>query len=375
MNMAENSRKSAVIDKQRIIEPHEFQSSIQYERIRSDRFSTVFSVIFVSLGKAEQLVLEAFSAELCNKKRAIDCVGWNTLYTISILLPDTDLDGAELFWSKLDTEFIERTEGFSRSIYTYPDHWLENPKQDIHVEEIQSCIHQKDKENMESLFVFKMPIWKRFFDIIGSALLLILISPLFLLVGIYIKIVSPGPVFFHHARIGYRGIPFKFWKFRTMKADNNQQFHGKHSQSFIQDGDVPMLKLDDHDPRIIPGGKILRVSCIDELPQLWNVLKGDMSLVGPRPCIPYEAEEYLRWHTHRFDTVPGMTGLWQVSGKNKLTFKQMIRLDIGYSNNVTLFMDIKILLKTPIVIFQMVSESVIKRLGVNKTETLKTDNI
>jgi lipopolysaccharide/colanic/teichoic acid biosynthesis glycosyltransferase len=146
-----------------------------------------------------------------------------------------------------------------------------------------------------------------------------------------------------------------------MKYDNNQGFHGKHAQSFIKDGDVPMEKLDNFDPRIIPGGKVIRKSCLDELPQLWNVMKGDMSLVGPRPCIPYEAQEYLRWHTHRFDTLPGLSGLWQVSGKNKLTFKQMIRLDIAYCRNVSLVGDIIIILRTPVAILKMVFEAMLNK--------------
>lgn len=366
--MTGNPRKAAVQDKKGIVTSIEFQDSIQYERTRSDRFSTVFSVMVVNLGDPDQSIFEAFLVELCKKKRAVDCIGWNTPNSISILLPETDLEGAEVFWSKLETDFIEQTDGFCRSIYTYPDNWLENPRQNQTIEEMLSCVRKMEKEKVESLFVLKMPFWKRIFDIVGSTLLLLLISPFFLSVGLYIKTVSPGPMFFHQARIGYRGIPFNFWKFRTMKVDNNQQLHGKHSQLFIKDGDVPMQKLDNTDPRIILGGKMLRVSCIDELPQLWNVLKGDMSLVGPRPCIPYEAEEYLRWHTHRFDTVPGMTGLWQVSGKNKLTFKQMIRLDIKYCNNITLFEDLGILLKTPIVVLQLIAESVYQKDSIEESE-------
>lgn len=108
-----------------------------------------------------------------------------------------------------------------------------------------------------------------------------------------------------------------------------------------------MAKLDDkRDPRIIPGGRFLRGTALDEVPQFINVLKGEMSLVGPRPCIPYEAEEYLRWHAHRFDVVPGMSGLWQVSGKNRLSFKEMIRLDIAYSRQMSLWLDIKIIALT-----------------------------
>jgi lipopolysaccharide/colanic/teichoic acid biosynthesis glycosyltransferase len=107
-----------------------------------------------------------------------------------------------------------------------------------------------------------------------------------------------------------------------------------------------MEKLDEYDPRIIPGGRILRKLAIDELPQIFNVLRGEMSLVGPRPCIPYEADEYERWHTHRFTILPGLTGLWQVSGKNKLTFAEMIRLDIAYERNMSLWIDLWIIVRT-----------------------------
>ena len=124
-----------------------------------------------------------------------------------------------------------------------------------------------------------------------------------------------------------------------------------------------MEKLDrDRDPRIIPGGRVLRKACLDELPQLFNVLRGEMSLVGPRPCIPYEAEEYLRWHTHRFDILPGMTGLWQVSGKNKLSFEQMIRLDIAYTNRMSPMQDLKILLLTLPTVIGLVLEAGVKKL-------------
>jgi lipopolysaccharide/colanic/teichoic acid biosynthesis glycosyltransferase len=131
-----------------------------------------------------------------------------------------------------------------------------------------------------------------------------------------------------------------------MKNGNDQALHGRHAGDFIRNGKVPMTKLDDRDSRIIRGGKILRKASIDELPQLFNVLKGDMSLVGPRPCIVYEAEEYLRWHTHRFDIVPGITGLWQVNGKNDLSFKEMICMDISYCRNMSFLLDVKLLAAT-----------------------------
>jgi lipopolysaccharide/colanic/teichoic acid biosynthesis glycosyltransferase len=135
---------------------------------------------------------------------------------------------------------------------------------------------------------------------------------------------------------------------------------------------MPMEKLDTtSDPRIITGGKVLRKTCIDELPQLFNVLRGEMSLVGPRPCIPYEAEEYLRWHTHRFDILPGMTGLWQVSGKNRLSFEQMIRLDISYAKTMSFLFDLKILLLTLPTIIGLVSEAVVRNIGNKQLEPSK----
>ncbi len=139
-----------------------------------------------------------------------------------------------------------------------------------------------------------------------------------------------------------------------MKPEADVSTHKKYLAELINNGDTdadaPMIKLDDHNPQIIPMGRLLRKTYLDELPQLLNVLRGDMSLVGPRPPIPYEVAEYRMWHNGRFNTIPGMTGLWQVSGKNRLTFKEMIRLDIQYYRNLSFFSDIKILFTTPIVI-------------------------
>jgi lipopolysaccharide/colanic/teichoic acid biosynthesis glycosyltransferase len=144
-----------------------------------------------------------------------------------------------------------------------------------------------------------------------------------------------------------------------MAVDNSAARHKEHMSSLIHN-DIPMNKLDsNNDPRIIPFGIFLRKSCLDELPQIINVLWGDMSLVGPRPCLPYEAQQYLRWHARRFDSVPGMTGLWQVSGKNRTTFREMIRLDINYERQRSLWLDLKILLKTVPAIVAMATESLI----------------
>jgi lipopolysaccharide/colanic/teichoic acid biosynthesis glycosyltransferase len=214
----------------------------------------------------------------------------------------------------------------------------------------------KNVDTFTPFFVRKIPVWKRLMDIIGAILGLILLFPVMLAIAILIIIVSPGPVFFKQIRIGNGGKPFQFWKFRTMKVNADTCTHQNYLADLINgcnetdDSGKPMAKLDPEDAQIIPFGKFLRNTCMDELPQLINVLRGEMSLVGPRPPIPYEVKEYLRWHNGRFDIVPGMTGLWQVSGKNRLTFKEMIRLDIRYTRSISIWSDLKILFKTPMAI-------------------------
>lgn len=344
----------------------EFKEVLKYERIRADRNNSTFSVILFSASDIYKTKrrLDLFIKKVKKQVRSIDHVGWYDSNHIAVLLPDTIHAGAEVLGDKIiyGFDFVDDPEK-AYKIYTYPDNWLDKCARTTTQVKMDSGKVRPDFYGcVENSFTVKMPLFKRSMDIFLSSLGLLIAAPVFIIVPIFIKIVSPGPVFFHQPRVGFKKEEFCFWKFRTMHVDNNQTFHGKHSQSFIKAGDIPMEKLDDHDPRIIPGGKFLRKSCIDELPQLWNVLKGDMSLVGPRPCIPYEAEEYLRWHTHRFDIVPGLTGLWQVSGKNKLTFKQMIRLDIAYSNSISAWTDIKIIMKTPYVIVKMMSEAAAKKI-------------
>jgi len=198
-------------------------------------------------------------------------------------------------------------------------------------------------------------------DIVGSLVACVCLSPVLLLVAFVIKVVSPGPVLLRQKRVGHHGKTFTIWKFRTMKADADSAVHQNHVRSLMTTNQ-PMTKLDlSRDPRIIPFGNFIRRCCLDELPQLINVLRGEMSLVGPRPCVPYEAEQYGPWERKRFDAVPGMTGLWQVSGKNKTTFNEMIRLDIAYARRRSFWLDIKILLWTMPAIYAEIAESLSQR--------------
>src|SRR5260370_16181460 len=184
-----------------------------------------------------------------------------------------------------------------------------------------------------------IPRWKRTLDIACVLLAAPFVIPLALLIALGIKLVSRGPILFKQQRIGYLGRRFPCLKFRTMVVDADTGIHAGHLNRLMS-ANCPMTKLDAAgDPRLIPGGRLLRSLGLDELPQLINVLRGEMSLVGPRPCLPYEYELYLPRHRQRCETLPGLTGLWQVSGKNETTFEEMIDLDIEYGEKQSLPLD------------------------------------
>lgn len=202
-----------------------------------------------------------------------------------------------------------------------------------------------------------LPAWKRTMDILFILIALPAVLLISAAVALMIKIGSSGPVLFHQKRVGQRGREFTCYKFRTMRVNAETDSHRLHTRQLIQ-SQAPMVKLDaKQDPRLIPFGSLLRSTGLDELPQLWNVLVGDMSLVGPRPCIPYEYELYEPWQRQRLNAVPGLTGLWQVSGKNRTTFEQMVHLDIEYSNRVSFWLDVKIILKTLPALWQQCMEN------------------
>jgi len=188
--------------------------------------------------------------------------------------------------------------------------------------------------------------WKRALDVTLIVLALPLVLPVALIITLIIRTTSKGPVLFQQERVGYRGQRFMCLKFRTMHCGAETVSHQGYLRH-LMNSDAPMIKLDSSgDSRIIPFGKFLRAAGLDELPQLFNVLNGEMSLVGPRPCLSYEAEQYLPWQRERFNAVPGLTGLWQVNGKNRTTFTRMMQLDIEYARNKSLWLDLKVLFKT-----------------------------
>ena len=197
---------------------------------------------------------------------------------------------------------------------------------------------------------------KRVIDIVGSAVLLLFLSPLLGAIALAIKLTSKGPVLFRQDRLGQFGTSFKCLKFRTMNENNDPKIHQEYIQQFIagksgnenaEPGKQIVYKIT-NDPRVTSIGKFLRKTSLDEFPQFWNVLRGDMSLVGPRPPVPYEYEAYDIWHRRRvLEVKPGVTGLWQVSGRSRMCFDDMVRLDLRYSQSWSLWLDLKILMATP----------------------------
>lgn len=196
---------------------------------------------------------------------------------------------------------------------------------------------------------FSYRVIKRSLDIAGAGLALLILSPFLLLVGLLVKSTSPGPVFYPWNVIGRCGQPFRGYKFRTM-VQNADELKAELQSKNEMNG--PVFKMKD-DPRITPLGRILRKYSIDELPQLWSVLKGDMSLVGPRPAGPHEWEKYESWQRRRLNVTPGITCLWQVNGRNRISdFNQWVKLDLWYIDNWSLSLDIKILCRTVLVVLR-----------------------
>lgn len=195
---------------------------------------------------------------------------------------------------------------------------------------------------------------KRFIDVVVSLSVIVIGFPFLLAIALLIKVTSRGPVFFKQERIGEDGRPFAFFKFRTMRPDNDDSIHREFAQNFINgqmsqsslDGQKSNLYKISQDPRITGLGGFLRRTSLDELPQFINILKGEMTIVGPRPPLEYEYEQYDDWHKLRLKVRPGLTGLWQVSGRSTVPFHEMVKLDLYYIENWSLAMDLKIMFRT-----------------------------
>jgi lipopolysaccharide/colanic/teichoic acid biosynthesis glycosyltransferase len=320
-----------------------FQGTLGREQKRAERMDRALPVLLVSLegglhadaGPIWDRALKALSAAT----RETDVVGWVKSRSVVGVILTEGRSGDVALTSQvesrvrriLSTKFDPRTlERFSIGVEMRTD-------ADTAIPEGRSAAHD---------------IAKRAIDVAGSAALLAVLSPVFIVVAALIKLKSPGPVLFRQERVGQHARPFTMFKFRTMHVDNDAAIHQAYVSQFIQLGkestsDAGTFKIT-NDPRVTRVGQVLRKTSIDELPQLLNVLRGEMSLVGPRPPIQYEVDKYKRWHRRRvLEAKPGMTGLWQVTGRSRTTFDEMVRLDLRYARKRSVWTDIKILLATP----------------------------
>jgi lipopolysaccharide/colanic/teichoic acid biosynthesis glycosyltransferase len=236
------------------------------------------------------------------------------------------------------------------SFHLFPDDWKQGDPHPWPDSELYPDLLEREDARKVPLSI------KRAVDVVGSLAALIVGAPVMIAIAVAIKLTSKGPVLFRQERVGWRGSRFVFLKFRSMKCANDPTIHQEYVRRFIaglaesaQSSENPkaVYKIQD-DPRVTRVGKFLRRTSLDELPQFINVLKGEMSLVGPRPPIPYELEHYRVWHRRRvLEAKPGITGLWQVNGRSRLKFDDMVRLDLRYAGSWSLSSDLKVLLQTP----------------------------
>lgn len=343
----------------------EFLRILARERARAERSTHRFSLIVFETGTADKSNDAQIHLldELSSRMRTTDEAGWLGQNRVGAILHNANAHNAWSFANNIHTTLLSNDIRLPFKVYSYPPEkngtdsaGKASEKSGPRADERRHFSRENLADELQQLYAKRITRKKRCLDLLGSILGLIILSPVFILLWAVIKTVSPGPAFYKQTRIGWGGRPFTLLKFRTMEINADTTEHRKYLASLIQGGktqqdcDRIMAKLDDNDSNIIPLGKLIRKTYLDELPQLINVLLGDMSLIGPRPPIPYEVAEYQLWHTDRLDTTPGMTGLWQVSGKNRLSFDQMVRLDIRYIRNQSFWLDIKILLLTPVTI-------------------------
>jgi lipopolysaccharide/colanic/teichoic acid biosynthesis glycosyltransferase len=357
----------------------EFLHVLARERARAERSDHRFSLIVFETGRGKEgsRTENNLLGELIPRMRATDEAGWLRQNRIGAILHNATTNNAWSFATNIQMSLLSDGIHLHCKVYSYPPPRKNTTDSDGGTPEKpgagantgQQFNRDFSIEELAPHYAKKMSITKRSLDIIGSLLGLIILSPLFIILWCVIKSVAPGPAIYRQTRIGLGGRPFTFLKFRTMAINADTTDHRKYLASLIngEEGQQccsqAMTKLDDNNCNIICFGNLIRKTYLDELPQLINVLMGDMSLIGPRPPIPYEVEEYQLWHTGRFDTTPGMTGLWQVSGKNRLTFDQMVRLDIRYIRKQSFWLDLKILLMTPTTIALELKESTKNKIG------------
>ena len=344
-----------------------FLRLLAMERKRAERSGRSFLLIVLD---AKQLFLESrtamarVSSALCGCIRETDLIGWHRQdAAMGMILTELGTaDRGAIRRALLDTLTStlkgkvgpEQANQILISFHFFPGEHTGQKGEPLLDAKLYPEIDQESKSRRASRVV------KRAIDITGSLAALIILSPLLAVIAAAVKLSSKGPVLFRQGRVGQHGVVFQFLKFRSMRPDSDPRVHREFVDEFIRGSasasptgksTAKVYKITD-DPRVTRVGAFLRRTSLDELPQFWNVLRGDMSLVGPRPPIPYELESYRAWHKRRiFEIKPGLTGLWQVYGRSRTTFDEMVRLDLRYARTWSVLLDLKILLQTPRAMF------------------------
>jgi lipopolysaccharide/colanic/teichoic acid biosynthesis glycosyltransferase len=339
----------------------DFAKLLVLERKRADRSRKQLALALIDTaahpGRTES-VLQAVVSAISPSIRETDIIGRYGYCVLGIIFTEIGNE-SHSFTSALVEKIhsvlrpVLPSELFAKidvSLHVYPNSWDEQDRKG----EVDHIFYPDLR--IQRGFRPLPRVLKRVIDVVGSLVALLVCSPLFLIISLLIKLTSKGHVVFRQERVGQFGKRFQFFKFRSMYDGNDPRIHREYVSTLIaakagveqSSGEQDAVYKLTGDPRITPIGRILRKASLDELPQLWNVLKSDMSLVGPRPPIPYELFSYDIWHRRRLlEAKPGITGLWQVSGRSRTTFNEMVRLDLEYARMWSLGLDIKILLRTP----------------------------
>lgn len=354
-----------IVRREGVLREDSFQTLLTLERRRAERSGKRFVLLLLDAGSIPangntRLFMEWVISVLSRSTRETDLVGWyKEDQILGVLFTEINCEGetpiTEILHSKvlaaLQKELDRNLLSYLRtSVHLFPEDKDENNSDLLADIRLYPDVSEKERGK-------RIPhLLKRAIDILGSALLLLSLSPIYCFIALAIKLTSKGPVFFKQARLAQFGSRFQCLKFRTMYADNNPKIHQDYIAKFIagqgegvpqSEGKPAVFKIT-NDPRVTPVGRLLRKTSLDELPQFWNVLRGEMSLVGPRPPVPYEFKIYSIWHRRRvLEVKPGVTGLWQVSGRSRMSFDDMVRLDLRYSQSWSLWLDMKILMATP----------------------------
>jgi len=350
---------------QRILPKDVFHGLLCLERKRAERSKKPLLLMLIDSKGSPDLndngiLLERVAGVLGQTIRETDLAGWfepnSVLGAVFTQLGETEISTAvKIIESRVIAELqkvlrANQINHLQISFYSFPDVWEGEGRGRSAITTLYPDLFEEERKRRLPLLT------KRVIDIVGSTMALILLTPLFLVLAIIIKMTSKGPILFRQQRVGQFGARFEFLKFRSMSVSTDEGIHKEYVQNFIAGKAQPAVGAGDQkvvykitsDPRVTWIGRFMRRTSLDELPQFWNVLEGKMSLVGPRPAIPYEIDSYDIWHRRRLlEAKPGITGLWQVHGRSRTTFDEMVRLDLQYSRTWSLLLDLKILLQTP----------------------------